>query len=132
MDGHGFSDLRAGPKEAVRAFWRSCKKSLGVSHLYLIFLQYPWKNNLSNCSVPLRSNITTSLEFFPQIYPSLLQFLEKSSKGYGRELRKFILVMQKATERAVRIASQIVELCEQNADVVAKSKSLFRMKSLES
>lgn len=80
----------------------------------------------------LRSNITTSLEFFPQIYQSLLQFLEKSSKGYGRELRKFILVMQKATERAVRIASQIVELCEQNADVVAKSKNLFRMKSLES
>ena len=91
----------------------------------------PW-NKKSFKMLLLRSNITTSLEFFPQIYQSLLQFLEKSSKGYGRELRKFILVMQKATERAVRIASQIVELCEQNADVVAKSKNLFRMKSLES
>eukprot|EP00435_Cladocopium_sp_Y103_P062666 s552_g24.t1 len=77
------------------------------------------------------SNITTSLEFFPQIYPSLLQELDKSPKGYGKELRKFILVMQKATDRAVRIASKVVELCEQNADVIAKSKNLFRLKSLD-
>ena len=77
------------------------------------------------------SNITTSLEFFPQIYPSLLQELDKSSKGYGKELRKFIMMMQKATDRAVRIASKVVELCDQNADVIAKSKNLFRLKSLD-
>eukprot|EP00438_Fugacium_kawagutii_P020605 Skav209882 [mRNA] locus=scaffold3263:59982:78052:+ [translate_table: standard] len=77
------------------------------------------------------SNITTSLELFPQIYPSLLQELDRSSKGYGQVLRKFILLMQKATDRAVRIASKVVELCDQNADVIAKAKNLFRLKSLD-
>ena len=75
------------------------------------------------------SNISTSLEYFPQMNARILHELDKS--GHGRELRKFLSVMQKATDRAVRIASQILELLDQNSDVTAKLKNLFRLKYLD-
>ncbi|CAJ1376945.1 unnamed protein product [Effrenium voratum] len=74
-------------------------------------------------------NITASLEFFPQMNPHILEELDR--KGHGWELRKFLLIMQKATDRALRIASVLLDLSEKSAEVTSEVKSLLRLKYLE-
>eukprot|EP00931_Biecheleriopsis_adriatica_P056669 TRINITY_DN3358_c0_g1_i2.p1 TRINITY_DN3358_c0_g1~~TRINITY_DN3358_c0_g1_i2.p1 ORF type:complete len:1642 (-),score=572.30 TRINITY_DN3358_c0_g1_i2:3-4904(-) len=77
------------------------------------------------------SNIVTSLDFFPQMYASVLQVLDRAGQGMGKELRKFMGAMQRVLGRSMRIASVIEELCANNQDVCANLKNLVRVKSLE-
>ena len=75
------------------------------------------------------ANIMTSLEFFPQMYSSLMQELDR--RGFGKELRKFLLLMQRAIGRSIRLANTMAELAEKHANVNLRLKNLLRSKYLE-
>ncbi|CAE7837488.1 FH4 [Symbiodinium necroappetens] len=75
------------------------------------------------------TNIVTSLELFPQMHTGLMQELDK--RGFGRELRKFLLLMQRAVGRSVRMASTMAELTDKHANVNVRLKNLLGSKKLE-
>ena len=75
------------------------------------------------------TNIVTSLELFPQMHTGLMQELDK--RGFGRELRKFLLLMQRAMGRSVRMASTMAELTDKHANVNVRLKNLLGSKKLE-
>eukprot|EP00429_Kryptoperidinium_foliaceum_P013236 CAMPEP_0176034002 /NCGR_PEP_ID=MMETSP0120_2-20121206/16802_1 /TAXON_ID=160619 /ORGANISM="Kryptoperidinium foliaceum, Strain CCMP 1326" /LENGTH=932 /DNA_ID=CAMNT_0017367337 /DNA_START=44 /DNA_END=2838 /DNA_ORIENTATION=- len=75
------------------------------------------------------NNITTSLEYFPQLYAQQLQELDRLRKG--KELRSFITILQRAMTRCQRIASAIMELSGRNEDVTGSLQNLIRAKGLE-
>ena len=75
------------------------------------------------------ANIMTSLDFFPQMYATLMQELDR--RGFGKELRKFLLLMQRAIGRSVRLANTIAELVEKHKHVSGSLKNLLRSKYLE-
>jgi len=74
-------------------------------------------------------NIVTSLDMFPQLYAQQLQELDRLRKG--KELRTFIVILQRAMGRCQNISSAIIELAGRNDDVTGNLQNVLRVKALE-
>jgi len=75
------------------------------------------------------SNITGSLEIFPQMNAALLTVLDRVGKG--KELREFIDIMTRAMGRCQRLSSVITELSDRSSDAAGGLQELVRVKLLE-
>eukprot|EP00929_Paragymnodinium_shiwhaense_P074338 TRINITY_DN38031_c0_g1_i1.p1 TRINITY_DN38031_c0_g1~~TRINITY_DN38031_c0_g1_i1.p1 ORF type:complete len:1727 (+),score=662.87 TRINITY_DN38031_c0_g1_i1:149-5329(+) len=74
-------------------------------------------------------NILYSLDLFPHIHEAQLQVLDKVGKG--KELRNFVLLMQRAVGRCQRMAVAILELLMRGEDFFAALQNIVRTKGLE-
>lgn len=73
--------------------------------------------------------ILGSLDLFPQLYAVQMQELDRIGKG--KDLWKFLGLMQRAMARCQRIASAIDELSGKNEDVSMNLQNLVRVRGLE-
>eukprot|EP00927_Polykrikos_kofoidii_P038732 TRINITY_DN33156_c1_g1_i1.p1 TRINITY_DN33156_c1_g1~~TRINITY_DN33156_c1_g1_i1.p1 ORF type:complete len:1639 (+),score=436.28 TRINITY_DN33156_c1_g1_i1:144-4919(+) len=74
-------------------------------------------------------NITSSIDLFPQIYAVQLQVLDRVGKG--KDLRSFILIMQRAMARCQRISTAVFELSRRSEDFFGALQNAVRSRSLE-